>query len=670
MNWEVWIMKSRTSLFNPTIFCNFLKRYWLMWVGYCGLLLFSIGLPLLNVLQDYARWPDAYSAAYVSGGRLLSSMQTFPMVISLLGCGVIAAISFSYLYNSRHVGMMNSLPIRREALFGSVILADITGLLLADLVVFLACFGLEAAYGVVDFYALGVCLLILVLENLLFLGFAVFCCMLTGNIFAGPAVYLIFNFTAVAVEFMGTYLLSNLQFGNAGAMAVGHSYWLSPPVWLAANLNYMQVSADPEVYRMTGLGGLGAYAFAGVVFGVLALLLYRKRRMETAGDMVSIEFLKPVFKVCSSLAGALGLACLVKDSLSNLDTTAVTGLVWLCVLMVAGGIIGWFIAQMLVEKTIHVLNHGWKGVGVMSLLFILFLCAGEFDWYGYERNIPAPDEVSQVTLGGSGVTGMIADDPEHIAMVTALHHSIVDHKALHEQVERDHGARNYVRFNYQLKNGKYLAREYWIDAGEAAYLDRDSDLWTLEAIINTPEAIRDRYVVDFPVTAANISSCEITYTDGESMEWNNFYDLTPTEQAEFYNDCILPDIQDGTLGYINLVENDNYANSKYDCSIRFEIRYPRGMGADDMGNDHTYSTYYGDDDIPYYYTYFTIYLTTGATRTVQFLNDHGVFPATVMDATRAVGGDYTSAGYVMPVSDWAKEAAGDVGDAAFTRRAG
>lgn len=660
-------MKSRTSLFNPTIFCNFLKRYWLMWVAYGGALLFCIGLPLLNALQEYVRW-EGYSAAYASGGLLLNSMQAFPMVISLLGCGVIAAISFSYLYNSRHVGMMNSLPIRREALFCSVLLADITGLLLADLVVFLSCFGLEAAFGMVDFYALGVSLLILVLENLLFLGFAVFCYMLTGNIFAGPAVYLIFNFTAVAVEFMGTYLLSNLQFGNAGAMAIGHSYWLSPPVWLVANLNYVQASVVPEMYRMAGLGGLSAYALAGVVFGVLALLLYRRRRMETAGDMVSIEFLKPVFKVCASLAGALGLACLVKDSLSNLDTTGVTGLAYLCALMVAGGIIGWFIAQMLVEKTIHVLNHGWKGVGVMSLLFILFLCAGEFDWYGYERNIPAPDGVSQVTLGGSGVTGMIADDPESIAMVTALHQSIVEHKDLHEQAERAHGARNYVRFIYQLENGKYLNREYWIDAGEAAYLDRDSDLWTLEAVVNTPEAIRDRYVMDFPVTAANISSCEITYTDGETMEWNDFYDLTPTEQAAFYNDCILPDIEDGTLGYLNIVENDDYANSKYDCRIYFEIRYPRGLGADDMGKGNTYSSYY--DDVTYYYSYFNIYLTTGATRTVQFLNDHGIFPATVMESARAVGADYTSAGYVMPESDWAKEASGDLADAAFTRRAG
>lgn len=659
-------MKSRTSLFNLTIFCNFLKRYWLMWVGYCGLLLFSVCLPLLDALQEYARWPDSYSTAYAGCGRLLGSIETFPLLISLLGCGVIAAISFSYLYNSRHVGMMNSLPIRRETLFCSVILADMAGLLLADLAVVLVCLAMEAAFGVVNFYAIGVSLLVLVLENVLFLGFAVFCCMLTGNIFAGPAVYLIFNFTAVAVEFMGTYLLSNLQFGNGGAMAVGHAYWLSPPVWLVSRLQCAVVDGPAEAYQLTGLGGLSAYALAGVVFGVLALLLYRKRRMETAGDMVSIEFLKPVFKVCASLAGALGLACLVKDSLSNLNTSGVTGLAYLCALMVIGGVIGWFIAQMLVEKTIHVFNHGWKGVGVMSLLFVLFLCGAEFDWYGYERNIPETDRVESVTLSCSTAPSAVLETPESIDLVTQLHRSIVDHKDLHEQAERDYASRQNISLSYQLKNGKYLHREYWIDAGEDAYLDHGSDLWMLEAAVNTPEAIQDRYVVDFPVSAGNITECYIAYIGGETMEWTDFYDLTPAEQARLYNECVLPDLQDGTLGYINVVENDDYANYKYDCSIRFELRYPKGSGEEAAHRNYTYWT--TQDGVTYYHTYFTLYLTTDAARTVEFLNDHGIFPATVMESARAQGGDYTSSGYVMPQYDWAKEASGDLADAAFTRR--
>ena len=183
---------------------------------------------------------------------------------------------------------------------------------------------------------------------------------------------------------MGRYLLSKLQFGSSGPN-ISFTEWLSPPLMLLSRVRSV-VTADGLItagdYQMVGLGVLGAYAAVGTVFAGLALLLYRKRRMETAGDIVAIEGLKPVFKVCASLAGALGLASFLTDTLYYVDTSGIKGLATLCLLMVIGGIIGWFIAQMLVEKSIRVFDHGWKGIGAMRLVFVVFLCAGEFDWFG------------------------------------------------------------------------------------------------------------------------------------------------------------------------------------------------------------------------------------------------------------------------------------------------
>lgn len=672
MSWEVWIMKSRTSLFNPTIFWNFLRRYWLMWVFYFGLMFFSIAVPLLSNLQQYARNPDIFSAAQCGGLRLLESLETLPLVLTLLACGAVAAISFSYLYNARHTGLMNSLPVRRETMFFSVLLADLTGLVAADVVVFLVCLALEAVFGAVQWYALGVLLLVLVLETLVFLGPAVFCSMLTGNVFAGPAVYLIFNFTGPAVEYMGRYLLSKLQFGNPGA-SVSLTEWLSPPLMLMQHLGGVAIGGEKLSvmtagdYRMMGLGVLGAYAAVGAVFAGLALLLYRKRRMETAGDIVAIGFLKPVFKVCASLAGALGLASFLTDTLYYMDTSGVRGMATLCVLMVVGGIIGWFIAQMLVEKSIRVFGHGWKGAAVMSLIFVLFLCGGEFDWYGYEARIPDPDSVKSVYLSTSGIPGTTLESPEGIANVTALHRSIVNNKPAHEQAERDQGDRKYLHISYELENGSYLYRNYSIDAGPDAYLDRASDLWKLEDAVNTGEAVASRYLLDFPATAANVNSCEISYMDAETLEWTDYYDLSPADVAVLYNDCILPDIKDGTLGYLNIVENDAYADSKYQCNIRLEFRWPLGEQPD-ISNGQTYRGSY--DGQEFYCSYFTIYLTKTAQRTVDFMNEHGIFPCSVQEAARQEGAEYTATGYVMPQYDPAGEAAGDLVDAEFTHSLG
>ena len=40
----------------------------------------------------------------------------------------------------------------------------------------------------------------------------------------------------------------------------------------------------------------------------LALLLYRRRALETAGDAVAVPWLRPVFKYFMALGGALALA--------------------------------------------------------------------------------------------------------------------------------------------------------------------------------------------------------------------------------------------------------------------------------------------------------------------------------------------------------------------------
>ena len=170
-----------------------------------------------------------------------------------------------------------------------------------------------------------------------------------------------------------------------------------------------------------------------------------------------------------------------------MDTSGIKGLATLCLLMVIGGIIGWFIAQMLVETSIRVFDHGWKGIGAMSLVFVVFLCAGEFDWFGYERNIPDPAEVKSVYFSAPGAATTTVELPESIQAVTALHQSIVDNKDVHELVAKNEGERKYLGLTYELKNGRSLYRNYPVDAGAEAYLDRDSDLWKLEAASNTPE---------------------------------------------------------------------------------------------------------------------------------------------------------------------------------------
>ena len=52
---------------------------------------------------------------------------------------------------------------------------------------------------------------------------------------------------------------------------------------------------------------IAAYAAVGVVLMVLAWLMYRRRRSESAGDVVAVGWMKPVFRYgCAAYSAILG----------------------------------------------------------------------------------------------------------------------------------------------------------------------------------------------------------------------------------------------------------------------------------------------------------------------------------------------------------------------------
>ena len=66
---------------------------------------------------------------------------------------------------------------------------------------------------------------------------------------------------------------------------------------------------------------LGIYATAGVVFLIAAYQLYKWRKLETAGDLISMRGIKPVFRwgvaVCAGLLGGTAVADTIGNSFSS-----------------------------------------------------------------------------------------------------------------------------------------------------------------------------------------------------------------------------------------------------------------------------------------------------------------------------------------------------------------
>ena len=563
-------MKSKTSLFNKGVALNLLKRYWPLWLGYFVLLL----LVTPAVLSGRV---DRLAPGEMLNYTLLNT--GVDVVYISMVVGVLSAMAmFNYLYSTKSCGMMNMLPIRRETMFLTAFLTGLMPLLAADVLVMLIT---ALFYGgrLVYFKTLLLWLAMAVMGNISFYGFAVFCAVLTGNLVVLPVLYLVLNLTVYVAERAVRYLLGAFVYGmNASSCTL---LVLSPIMELLNSLavmpvNYIDadgmVQAVANAYRVNGLGVLGIYCAAGLVCAALALLIYRRRQMERATDVVAVPVLKPVFKYCMTFGTAVVLAYVVYAWLVPGNVSGIAAALLVLALLLVGALIGYYAAEMLMRKTLKVFPGKWKGCLVSCLILAVLTMAWEFDLFGYERRIPEADQVESAWFLGNNTE---LTEPENIQALTQLHQSLVDNKSENESADEQY----IVTIRYMLKDGGTLIRRYPIRCDREALNDPDSDIRRYEALENVEEVRIRRIVPSFPVTITNISYGDIymSWCDEEGNYQGESLSLTDEQVFALYQ-CIRKDLEAGTAGRLWVGESDAYLDTV--STIDINLEFVTGTGED------------------------------------------------------------------------------------------
>jgi ABC-2 type transport system permease protein len=217
-----------------------------------------------------------------------------------------AMCAFSFMYSPRSANAMAALPVRRERMFTVQALAGLVPLIVANVLVALATYGVEAYHGVADAAPLAQWVAIVTMQLILYYGLAILCAQLTGNIIVLPILYVVLNFTVFVVELVTRRALEFFVYGvPAGSNTLTV---FSPVVYLWENVTVNLPSGTDTVdyahSTFSGWGVLAIYCVVGVIFAVCALLLFRKKRVETAGDVVAVKALKPCYRRCAVLAAA------------------------------------------------------------------------------------------------------------------------------------------------------------------------------------------------------------------------------------------------------------------------------------------------------------------------------------------------------------------------------
>lgn len=522
-------MKSKISFFNAGIFKSMLKRFWPLWTAYFAVWFMCLPLPLLVArLQGVKE-----SAVTVVTAAMKTSVDA--SVVSGFLMGILAAMAvFGFLYNSRSCGMIASTPVRREAVFCSAYLAGALPVLAANLFIavlnwlFTLRSGIE---GACIFKMNAILFAVNSMEFLIFFSIAAFIAMLTANIVALPALYLIFNFVFLGMEYVVRMLYGMFVFGY-NELPDCILEFMSPLIYLFTRIG---LSATKTAVTLTNWSALLGYIIAAVVFSVTALLLYRKRRMESAGDVIAVKSLRHVFKFCVTACSALCFGLLFFVIISTLFTSLSMSMLVLSAGLIIGAFIGYFASEMLLKKSFHVFKGNWKGFVITAVLCIVFAFVCVTDLFDLSSQLPDIDDIEMIVCnreaGGYDVT-----ERSDIEAILDVNKAIIDDRDKYEGLD-DTGYESvgYVSLRYKLKDGHSVYRGYTvlIDDNYKAYY----------AALGSVNIVKSCFTPEIPVTVQNVYDASFQYPSG-SGELNSI-SLTPEQAVDFYENALMKDIENG-----------------------------------------------------------------------------------------------------------------------------
>lgn len=440
-------MQSKTSCFNGTLFRKNLTRFWPLW----GLASFIGALFPLAVLLDMVhRGRTAFTAAQFT--QMYYEVVSAVPVIDLVYAALCAMAVWSYLYNARSVGLMHTLPIRREGLFLTNFLSGLSMTLIPYAVTGTLCVIVSLCGGAFDAKGLAVTVLAVLGESFFYFSSATFVAFITGNAFAMPPLYALLHFLAVLLDWLISSFAQGFIFGFSTSYT-GVVEWLSPTVYLVSRVHpdgqyteVQQTLADGTSYTDRVLTSVdlenfwlvGVYALVGLVLAALALLLYRRRRSETAGDVVAVGWLRPVFRygvagLCALLGGQLlySLFWYGFQQGNYYDTLPMV------VCLLAAGTIGYYGASMLLAKSLKVFRGSWKGLAVVLAGCALVCCVLHFDLLGVADRVPEAGQLQtlEVRTADNSYTLTPEQDRDLVEQVRTLHQAVVADEAYIREME-------------------------------------------------------------------------------------------------------------------------------------------------------------------------------------------------------------------------------------------
>ncbi len=578
-------MKSKTSCFNKAIFKKNVTHFWPIWAVLLLFYLFLYPFMIYNVFKQLSNSNATnYSLTFeeiVEQSILLPELtQVFVNPVFLFFITLIAAGAvFSYLYTSRAAYTIHALPVTRKSLFITNYLSglaflwvpQIIGALLGILV------GAGCGFNYIDIVFKG--LIVAMGISFFFFSFHVFVGMFVGQLIAMPVFSLIINLLFVGCKLMFILLFSIIAYGITPDFWESRLDVLSPLYYMTSKI-YVNITYSNEVRLCSGIDGgalVAGYVAAAVVIVAAAYMVYQKRQIETAGSLISVKWVTPVFRWGVGICGAF-LCALLADAVVYYQSLTGQFVVMAIAALIFGAVF-FFVAQMFVEKSFRVFKKKrFMECGIFAAVLAVLLLCIRGDVFGVEKKVPKADSVKEayIACGGNFAGG---EEGEDIEDIIKLHENILSHKkeyrklGLYDEEESTY----YVNVKYFLKNDTVLYRSYIIPVREEDLSDASSPAGEVVSLLAEPENyIKSVFGINYKenqYTGGHIETRVTVEAEGADTSYSSVPVEISAQQAQAVYEAFLKDVEEGNFAEQigrGMSYTEEYKKSAYWNGIQLE----------------------------------------------------------------------------------------------------
>lgn len=509
-------MQSRTSFFNGAVFRKNLTRF-------APVMALDTLLLVIMIMLAWSRPGENRSYYFIDQvSRLISLMGC----VNLVYGAVVAQLIFGDLFNSRMCNALHAMPLRRECWFVTNVASGLVYSLIPTAVATLVLLPLLTKTIFVGAWKLAFLFFLAAnLEFICMFGLAVFSVMMVGSRITMVAGYGLLNFGAPICYWLVDSIYSPLLYGVITPNGLAEK--LFPLQYMSRSLVDTDASGIFDSFGRILTGAQATYsltegwrslwwlALAGIVFTLAALILYKHRSLECAGDAVCSRKLIPVFQVLSALFVAVAAEFFLAE-LVGLDENQE---ILKYVLLFIGLLVGWFAGKMLVERSARVFQlRSFVGLGILAAVLAASMGLTKLDVLRLDERLPAQEDIESVYLDYNGAT---FTDSSDIAKVLQLNKLVLEDRLPYNQGSA-----------FVLENGDYVSIQdsqaaYWQE-GDPIPQQRLRDDLTLGYTLKDGRVIRRKYSFWVDSQQGQIAksllsrweavSTRYTYVNGEKKE--------------------------------------------------------------------------------------------------------------------------------------------------------